>query len=97
MRKVKISEFDMRVVINGLNTMRPSYDLNKQLEVISVLSRLLDVHETMKPNKKKRILFESAEKQLIMHCLNDWRSAFLSEGKEPQAEQVGETMLLFIK
>ena len=53
MRRVKISEFDMRVVINGLNTIRPSYDLNKQLEVISVLSRLLDVHETMKPNKKR--------------------------------------------
>ena len=97
MHKVKISEFDMMVVITGLNVMKDRYNTEKRTETVSVLSTALLYHKKMKPNKSKKIPFVPAEKRVIVHCLNDWRNAFLSEGKYPEAEQVGDTMTLFLK
>ena len=97
MRRTKLSEFDMRVVINGLCQMRPKYCAEKRDAVDEIIVELMNLHDTMKVNKSRKFSFQPSMKHQIVLCLIDWRNEMLDIGKDAAAEQISETITLFLK
>lgn len=97
MRKVRISEFDMQVMINGLFITKNRYCAETQVEIDTVINQLYAIHKSMKINKSKRIMLEPKTKKLIFHCLNDWRNMLLDNDEYDAALEVGEKMLILYK
>ena len=65
--KVKLDDYDVRVLLTGLYQQSRDYETASQID--DLLLRLVDVSDTMKPNRKKKIFFEQEEIIVIRHCL----------------------------
>ena len=92
--KTKLDHYNLSILINGLYTMRDQYDSEKLSQINDLLLRLIDIHESLKPKRKARIIFSGTELHIVHKCLIDWRNQFLREGKLGAAECVGELILL---
>ena len=95
--KVKLDHNEIRILINGLNTMREKYCQNTNDYLCDLILRLIDIHDDMKPRQKTRIKLDGTEQSIILHCLVDWRNQFIQEGKPGAAEGVGELILALCK
>lgn len=62
--KVKLDDFNIRVLINGLYRQGRDYDSETNAEINALLFRLVDISDTIKANRKKRIAFEPEEARL---------------------------------
>ena len=96
MKKIRLDNYDLGAVVNCLYNTRGRYPADKRNEIDGLLLSLIDTHAQMKPGRRKRIPFQPEEVRLIYLCMNDWRNAFLSAGKEVKAEVVAEIMIKFI-
>lgn len=94
--KVKLNCFYMNVLINGLYSQRSSYDGEKNRHIDTLLLRLVDESETMKTNRKKKLLFETVEVSIIRQCLYDWRNQQIQAEKEAAVELIGELIAMYI-
>lgn len=94
--KVKLDSFYLNVLINCLYAQRSSYDDETNSFIDTLLLRLVDESETMKANRKKKILFEPVELSTIRQCLFDWRNQQIQAEKEAAVELVGELLTMFI-
>lgn len=92
--KNKLDRYNLSILINGLYTMRDQYDSEKLSQINDLLLRLIDIHESLKPKQKARIIFSGTELHIVRNCLIDWRNQLLREGKPGAAECVGELILL---
>ena len=92
--KTKLDHYDLSAIVNGLYTMRDQYDSATIAIINDLLLRLIDIHESLKPKQKARIIFSSTELHIVRNCLIDWRNQLLQEGKPGAAECVGELILL---
>ena len=84
--KVKLDDYEVRVLINGLVQQHRSYDAetNGQIDALDNLAlRLCDIAEAMKPGRKKKIPFEPVETRVTCQCLMEWRN------REIQAKRLG--------
>ena len=90
--KVKLDDYEVRVLINGLVQQHRSYDAetNSQIDAL----RLCDIAEVMKPGRRKKIPFEPVEIRMIRHCLVDWRNREISQGNDVASEVIGELLCL---
>ena len=70
--KVKLDDYEVRMLINGLFQQRLDYDGDTNAAIDTLLLRLVDISDAMKPNHRKRIHFEPKEAQLIRHCFIEW-------------------------
>ena len=52
--KVKLDDYEVRVLINGLIQQHRSYDAETNGQIDSLALRLCDIAETMKPGRKKK-------------------------------------------
>ena len=80
---VKLDDYEVRVLINGLMQQHRSYDAETNGQIDSLALRLCDIAEAMKPGRKKKIPFEPVEIKIIRQCLMEWRN------REIQAERYG--------
>ena len=72
--KVKLDDYEVRVLINGLIQQHRSYDAETNGQIDALALRLCDIAEAMKPGRKKKISFEPVEIRVIRHCLMEWRN-----------------------
>ena len=91
--KTKLDHYNLRILIKGLYSMRDCYSPETQIQLYDLLSRLIDIFDNTNPNRRAKIVFDSTEHRIVLHCLIDWRNQFLQEGKPGAAEGVGELIL----
>ena len=72
--KVKLDDFYLGVLINGLYKHKDSNSDNTGIDFSVILLRLVDVHEHLKSGHKKKIAFLPEEISLIRTCLMAWRN-----------------------
>jgi hypothetical protein len=96
--KVKLDDYDVRTLVNGLYQQRSDYDDDTNAAIDTLILRLADISDTMQkhPCRKKKIPFEPIETRLIRYVLNEWRNRDLQAGKDGRAEAIGELMIRFI-
>ena len=92
--KVKLDDYEVRVLINGLIQRHRSYDAETNGQIDALALRLCDIAEAMKPGRKKKISFEPVETRVILHCLIDWRNREISQGNDVASEVIGELLCL---
>lgn len=94
--KVKLDSFYLNVLINGLYSQRTRYDGDTNNRIDTLLLRLVDESNTMKANRKKKLLFEPVELSTIRQCLLDWRNQQIQAEEEVAVELIGELLAMFI-
>lgn len=92
--KVKLDDYKVRVLINGLVQQHRSYDAETNSQIDALALRLCDIAEVMKPGRKKKISFEPLEIRVIRHCLVDWRNREISQGNDVASEVIEELLCL---
>ena len=91
---VKLDDYEVRVLINGLMQQHRSYDAETNGQIDALALRLCDIAEAMKPGRKKKISFEPVEIRVIRHCLVDWRNREINQGNDVASEVIGELLCL---
>lgn len=92
--KVKLDDYEVRVLINGLVQQHRSYDAETNSQIDALALRLCDIAEAMKPGRKKKIPFEPVEIRVICQCLMEWRNREISQGNDVASEVIGELLCL---
>ena len=67
--KVKLDDYEVRVLINGLMQQHRSYDAETNGQIDALTLRLCDIADAMKSGRKKKISFEPVETRVIRHRL----------------------------
>ena len=94
---VRMDQYDLKAVINGLYQTRVAFDKAQQDEIDRIILKLIDFCERMNPCRRAKIRLESSEARLILLCLNEWRNRFIAAGKVDAAAGVGEVMVKFAR
>ena len=92
--KVKLDDYEVRVLINGLIQQHRSYDAETNGQIDALALRLCDIAEAMKPGRKKKIPFELVETRVTCQCLMEWRNREISQGNDVASEVIGELLCL---
>ena len=92
--KVRLDDYEVRVLINGLMQQHRSYDAETNGQIDSLALRLCDIAEAMKPGRKKKISFEPVETRVICQCLMEWRNREIRQGNDVASEVIGELLCL---
>ena len=92
--KTKLDRYDLSILIKGLYSMRNCYDTEARDRIYDLLLRLIDIFDNMDPDHRAKIVIDSTEHRIVLHCLIDWRNQFLQEGKPGAAEGVGELIMI---
>ena len=91
--KTKLDRYDLSILIKGLYSMRDCYGSEIRDQIYDLLSKLIDIFDNMDLDRKAKIVFDSTEHRIVLHCLIDWRNQFPQKGKPGAAEGVGELIL----
>lgn len=93
--KVKLDDYEVRVLINGLVQQHRSYDAetNSQIEALALC--LCDIAEAMKPGRKKKIPFEPVEIRVICQCLMAWRNREIQAKRLCAVDALNELLIRF--
>ena len=92
--KVKLDDYEVRVLINGLVQQHRSYDAETNGQIDALALRLCDIADAIKTGRKKKISFEPVEIRVIRHCLVDWRNREINQGNDVASEVIGELLCL---
>ena len=93
--KVKLDDYYVRVLINGLVQQHRCYDAETNGQVDSLALRLCDIAEAMKSGRKKKISFEPVEIRVIRHCLIEWRKREIQAEKHGAVDVLNELLIQF--
>ena len=93
--KVKLDDYEVRVLINGLIQQHRSYDAETNGQIDALALRLCDIAEAMKPERKKKIPFEPVEIRVICQCLMHWRNREIQEKRYGALDPINEHMIRF--
>ena len=94
--KIKLDDYYLNVLINSLYSQSKSYDKETSYKINILILRLVNISDTIKPNRKKKITFESEETSLIIRCLTDRLNNQIQAEKQTAAEVIGELLIKFI-
>lgn len=92
---VRLDAYDLKIVINGLFQTRAAFGDERQGEIETLVLRLIETCERLKPCQRVKIRLDSGEARLILLYLNEWRNAFIRDGQAEAAEVVGKVMVRF--
>lgn len=95
--KVKLDDYEVRVLINGLVQQHRSYDAETDTAINALLLRLVDISDTIKANRKKRIVFEPGEARLVRRCLMEWRNREIQAERHGAVDGISELLILFTR
>ena len=93
--KIKLDDYYLNVLINSLYSQSKSYDEETNYKINILVLRLVNISDDMKPNRKKKIIFEPEETSLIVHCLTDLLNNQIQAEKQTAAEVIGELLMKF--
>ena len=97
MRKLKVDDYDLKVVINALYQTRTEFPAEERYAVDDVLLMVVNMCERMKPGRKRKMVFESSAINIIRRCLVNWRNLKIEFDESVAVEVINETLLLFSK
>ena len=66
--KVKLDDYEVRVLINGLVQQHRSYDAETNGQIDALALRLCDIAETMKPGRKIRSAAMEIVSSELIYC-----------------------------
>ena len=92
---VKLDDYEVRVLINGLMQQHRSYDAESQVDALAL--RLCDIAEAMKPGRKKKIPFEPVEIRVICQCLMEWRNREIQAERHGAVDALNELLIRFTR
>lgn len=92
---VKLDDYEVRVLINGLIQQHRSYDAETNGQIDSLALRLCGIAEAMKPGRKKKIPFEPVETRVIRHCLMEWRNQEIQAKRHGAVDAINELLIRF--
>ena len=92
--KVKLDDYEVQVLINGLIQQHRSYDAETNGQIDALALHLCDIAEAVRSGRKEKISFEPVEIRVIRHCLVDWRNREISQGNDVASEVIGELLCL---
>ena len=95
--KVKLDDYEVRVLINGLMQQHRSYDAETNGQIDALVLRLCDIAEAMKPGRKKKIPFEPVEIKIIRQCLMEWRNREIHAERYGAVDALTELLIQFIR
>ena len=95
--KVKLDDYEVRVLINGLVQQHRSYDTETNSQIDSLVLRLCDIAEAMKSGRKKKIPFEPVEIRVIRQCLMEWRNQEIQAKKYGAVDALNELLIRFTR
>ena len=95
--KVKLDDFYIRVLINGLYRQCWDYDAEINAAINALLLRLVDISDTIKANRKKKIVFEPGEARLVRRCLMEWRNREIQAKRHGAVDGINELLILFTR
>ena len=93
---VRLDVYELKTIINGLFQTRAAFGEERQDEIETLVLRLIDTCERLKPGRRAKIRLDAREARLILLCLNEWRNEFIRNGQTEAAEGVGEVMVRFV-
>ena len=95
--KVKLDDYEVRVLINGLVKQHRDYDAetNSQIEALALC--LCDIAEAMNPGRKKKISFEPVEIKIIRQCLVEWRNREIQVKRHGAVDALNELLIRFTR
>ena len=94
---VKLDDYEVRVLINGLVQQHRSYDAETNGQIDSLALRLCDIAEAMKPGRKKKISFEPVEIRVIRQCLIEWRNREIQAERHGAVDALNELLIRFTR
>ena len=95
--KVKLDDYEVRVLINGLVQQHRNYDAETNGQIDSLALRLCDIAEAMKPGRKKKILFEPVEIRVMRQCLMAWRNREIQAKRHGAVDALNELLIQFTR
>lgn len=93
--KVKMDDYDLRVLINCLVQQHREYDTETNAQIDNFALRLCDIAEAMKPGRKKKIPLESIEIRVIRQCLMEWRNREIQVERHGAVDALNELLIQF--
>ena len=93
--KVKLDDYEVRVMINGLVQQHRVYDVETSSQIDALALRLCDIAEAMKPGRKMKIPFEPVEIRVIRHCLMEWRNREIQAKRHGAVDALNELLIRF--
>ena len=95
--KVKLDDYEVRVLINALVQQHRSYDtgINGQIDTLAL--RMCDIAEAMKPGRKKKIPFEPVEIRVIRQCLVERRNREIQAKRYGAVDALSEMLIRFTR
>ena len=91
--KVKLDDYEVRVLINGLVQQHRSYDAETNVQMDALALRLCDIAEAMKPGRKKKIHFEPVETRVTCQCLMEWRNREIQAKRLSAVDALNELLI----
>ena len=93
--KVKLDDYEVRVLINALVQQHRSYDTETNGQIDAIALRLCDIAEAMKLGRKKKIPFEPVEIRVIRQCLMEWRNREIQAKRHGAVDVLNELLIQF--
>lgn len=93
MKAVRLDDYYVNVLINGLYRQHEAFDIETNDFLNHLLLRLIDISDSMKPNRKKKLIFDPTEIKLIRFCLIEWRNDSLEAADDVAVEVIDELFL----
>ena len=93
--KVKLDDYEIDLLINGLFQQRGEYDAQTNKSIEDLLLQIVQKVKCKHLRRKQKFRFEPQETRLIRMCLIQWRNQQLQAQKHGAAEAIAELIILF--
>ena len=93
--KVKLDDYEIDILINGLFQQRSDYDAQTNRVIEDLLLQIVQKVKCKKLRCRWKFRFESQEASLIRMCLIQWRNQQIQAEKHGAAEAIAEIIILF--
>ena len=93
--KVKLDDYEIDLLINGLFQQRGEYDAQTNRSIEDLLLQIVQKVKCKHLRRKQKFRFEPQETRLIRMCLIQWRNQKLQAEKHGAAEAIAELIILF--
>ena len=93
--KVKLDDYEFRMLINYLYQQRCDYDAQTNRTIDDLLIQIVRKAKHKKLRCRQKYRFESHKARLICICFIEWRNQQLQAQKQGAAETISELIILF--
>ena len=93
--KVKLDDYEIDILINGLFQQRCDYDAQTNRAIEDLLLQVVQKVKHKKRRRRHKLRFEPQETRLIRMCLVEWKYQQIQAQKHGAAEAIAELIILF--